>query len=118
MDRANVWVILTKPDKPLGKKGTKFIQKNNENTIETTKKKKYKIALETDLIIKNGKIARMIEKTKIKLLWLFLLLLVCRDDFIIELYMKKIISKKDPCIEAREIGLRLISCQKITLFEN
>ena len=68
MDRTNVWAILIKPDKLLGKKGTKLIQKNNENTIEINNMKKYKIALVTDLIIKNGKMTRMIANAKIKLL--------------------------------------------------
>jgi len=68
MDRINIWAVLKKPEKPLGKNGTKLIQKNNENTIEITKMKKYKIALETDLIIKNGKMTRIRAEVNMKLI--------------------------------------------------
>jgi len=68
MDRINIWAVLKKPEKPLGKNGTKLIQKNNENTIKITKMKKYKIAFETDLIIKNGKMTRIRAEVNMKLI--------------------------------------------------
>jgi len=40
MDRINIWIALKIPEKPLGKNGTKLIQKKNENPIEITKMKK------------------------------------------------------------------------------
>ena len=68
MDKINICAVLKKPEKPFGKNGTKFIQKNNENPVGITKMKKNMIALETDLIMKNGKMTRMRATIKMKLI--------------------------------------------------
>jgi len=66
MDRINVWMILINPEKLSGKKGIKLVQNNNDDPIEINKREKYRIELESDLRIKNGKITSMIAKANIK----------------------------------------------------
>ena len=66
MDSINVWIVIINPEKLSGKKGMKLVQKKNDDPIEINKREKYKIELESDLRIKNGKITRMIVKANIK----------------------------------------------------
>ena len=66
MDIINVWIVLINPEKLSGNIGMKLVQKNIDDPIEINIREKYKIELESDLRIKNGKTTRMIAKVNIK----------------------------------------------------